>query len=122
MGKETMNSKPNQVESFQETGSPPETMPGDDFSQEMLRRTVEEREDAADYLEQLISTRKVPRYRVLDLLSEHYGVAFIEYDEMLLLAVRVERKLGSSKRAGAYAQALRKRFPDAPEVQAINKI
>ena len=34
----------------------------------------------------------------------------------LLLATRVERKLGSRKRARSYEQMLRKKFPDAPEV------
>ncbi len=39
----------------------------------------------------------------------------------LLLGVRVERKLGSSKQAATYAQLLRKKFPDAPEVLALNQ-
>jgi type IV pilus assembly protein PilF len=38
---------------------------------------------------------------------------------VLLLAVRVERKLGSRKRASAYAQLLRKSFPDSPEIQQL---
>jgi type IV pilus assembly protein PilF len=39
----------------------------------------------------------------------------------LLLASRVERKLGSSKRARAYAKTLRQNFPDAPEVVYLNE-
>jgi type IV pilus assembly protein PilF len=35
--------------------------------------------------------------------------------QSLLLAVRVERKIGSRKRASAYEKMLRKSFPDAPE-------
>jgi type IV pilus assembly protein PilF len=38
---------------------------------------------------------------------------------VLLLAVRVERKLGSQKRAGTYAQLLRKSFPSSREVQQL---
>jgi type IV pilus assembly protein PilF len=36
--------------------------------------------------------------------------------DMLLLAMRVERKLGSRKRARAYQDLLEKNYPDAPEV------
>jgi len=37
----------------------------------------------------------------------------------LLLGVRVERKLGSNKRARNYEKLLRKRFPDAPEILSL---
>jgi len=37
----------------------------------------------------------------------------------LLLGVRVERKLGSRKRARNYEKLLRKRYPDAPEVLSL---
>jgi type IV pilus assembly protein PilF len=37
----------------------------------------------------------------------------------LLLGVRIERSLGSTKRARAYERALRERFPDTPEVLSI---
>jgi len=39
--------------------------------------------------------------------------------QALLLAVRVERKLGSRKRASTYEQLLRKSFPDSPEVLSL---
>lgn len=38
----------------------------------------------------------------------------------LWLGVRIERKLGNSKRADSYAELLRKRYPDAPEVINLN--
>jgi len=39
--------------------------------------------------------------------------------QVLLLAVRVERKLGSPKRADTYAELLRKRYPDAPQLSQL---
>lgn len=47
---------------------------------------------------------------------ERYFKVAAPTPQALLLAARVERKLGSRKRASAYEQMLRKKFPDAPEI------
>jgi len=39
--------------------------------------------------------------------------------QVLLLAVRVERKLGAYKRADTYAELLRKRYPDSPQLRQL---
>jgi len=39
--------------------------------------------------------------------------------QALLLAARIERKLGNAKEAGALEAALRQRFPDSPEIMQL---
>lgn len=51
-------------------------------------------------------------------IDRYFEVAPME-PAALLLAVRVERQLGNKKRAATYEQTLRKRFPNAPEVQQL---
>ena len=54
------------------------------IDKEALNQILKERSGAIDDLEELILTRQVPKNEVLNLLSEHYGVPAIEYDEMIL--------------------------------------
>jgi type IV pilus assembly protein PilF len=56
------------------------------------------------------------RYKSARDYLERYFKARGYSAKALLLASRVERSLGARKRARAYEQALRKNFPDAPEV------
>jgi type IV pilus assembly protein PilF len=56
------------------------------------------------------------RHRSARHYLERYFKAVGFTPKSLLLAARVERKLGSRKRARGYEQMLRERFPDAPEV------
>jgi len=48
-------------------------------------------------------------------LDRYFKAAPSPTPQVLLLAVRVERKLGSRKRAATYAELLRKRYPDSPQ-------
>ena len=74
-------------------GSSSEPKPGGGLGKEELGMMLKERTDSAAYLEELISTRQVSRHEVLDLLSEHYGVPFLEYDEMLLVKPEIIQSL-----------------------------
>jgi uncharacterized membrane protein YidH (DUF202 family) len=49
-----------------------------------LNKILKEQSGAIEYLEKLVLTRQVPKHEVLDLLSEHYGVPALEYDEMII--------------------------------------
>jgi len=55
------------------------------------------------------------RYKSARSYLDRYFKSTQSTPEVLLLAVRVERKLGSRKRADTYAQMLRKSFPDSYE-------
>jgi len=56
------------------------------------------------------------RYRSARAHLDRYFKVAQPTPQVLLLAVRVERKLGSRKRAATYAELLRKRYPDSPQL------
>jgi uncharacterized membrane protein YidH (DUF202 family) len=94
---ETMTSKIKWTErSLVADGRPPnlsEVKAEGFIGKEALGKILTEQSGAIEYLEELISTRQVPKHEVLDLLSEHYGVAASEYDEMILAKPDVIRLL-----------------------------
>jgi uncharacterized membrane protein YidH (DUF202 family) len=57
---------------------------GECVGKDALKRMLKEQSGAIEYLEKLILTRQVLKHEVLDLLSEHYNVPALEYDEMIL--------------------------------------
>ena len=59
------------------------------LGKESLKNLLTEKKDAGRYLEELVADRQVTRRAALALLSEHYGVPFIEYDEMLTIPAEV---------------------------------
>ena len=61
-----------------------ETEGGEPIGKEALEKIFREQAGAVEYLEELISTRQAAKHEVLNLLSEHYGVAAFEYHEMIL--------------------------------------
>ena len=50
---------------------------------------------------------------------DRYFQANAPAPQVLILAIRVERKMGNTKSAATYEQVLRKSFPDAPETKAL---
>ena len=67
------------------TANSPETTDAGTFGKEDLRNLFAENKDAGRYLDNLIAHRQITRQAALDLLSKHYGIPFIEYDEMLTI-------------------------------------
>jgi type IV pilus assembly protein PilF len=61
------------------------------------------------------------KYKAAQGLLDRYIQVAPPSPQMLLLGVRVERKLGATRKAATYAQLLRKNFPHAPEVLALNE-
>lgn len=61
------------------------------------------------------------RYKSARTFLDRYFASAPPTPATLLLGVRVERKLGNRKRAKTYAELLRKRYPDAPEVIYLNE-
>jgi type IV pilus assembly protein PilF len=61
------------------------------------------------------------QYKAAQALLDRYFQVAPPAPRPLLLAVRVERKLGAPKRAATYAQLLRTRFPESPEVLTLNQ-
>jgi len=59
------------------------------------------------------------RHRYLDRYLDRYFKVAQPTPQVLLLAVRVERKLGAYKRADTYAELLRKRYPDSPQLRQL---
>jgi uncharacterized membrane protein YidH (DUF202 family) len=57
---------------------------GECVGKQALKEILKKQSGAIEYLEKLILTRQVPKHEVLDLLSEHYDVPALEYDEMIL--------------------------------------
>ncbi len=55
------------------------------------------------------------RYRSARTYLDHYFKVAQPTPQVLLLAIRVERRLGARKRAATYAEMLRKSYPDSPE-------
>lgn len=58
-------------------------------------------------------------YKSAQTYLDHYFRVAGPSPQVLLLAVRVERKLGSRKRAATYAQMLRKNYPSSYETQQL---
>ena len=61
-----------------------EVKDGGCIDKETLSKILREQTGAIEYFEELILTRQVLKHEVLDVLSEHYGVAATEYDELIL--------------------------------------
>lgn len=59
------------------------------------------------------------RYRSARAHLDRYFKVAQPIPQVLLLAVRVERKLGSRKRADTYAELLRKNYPDSPQLSQL---
>ncbi|WP_243448377.1 type IV pilus biogenesis/stability protein PilW [Candidatus Thiosymbion oneisti] len=59
------------------------------------------------------------RYRSAKTHLDRYFKVAQPTPQVLLLAIRVERKLGSRQRADTYAELLRKRYPDAPQLSQL---
>jgi type IV pilus assembly protein PilF len=61
------------------------------------------------------------QYMAAQALLDRYFQVAPPAPRPLLLAVRVERKLGAAKRAATYAKLLRTKFPESPEVLTLNQ-
>jgi type IV pilus assembly protein PilF len=61
------------------------------------------------------------QYKAAQGLLDRYFQVAPPAPRPLLLAVRVERKLGAPKRAATYAQLLRAKFPESREVLTLNQ-
>ncbi|MDR3629186.1 MAG: hypothetical protein P4L42_02490 [Desulfocapsaceae bacterium] len=59
----------------------------------VLEQILAEPADAVERLDQLVVSGQAPKHIVLRLLSEHFGIAPIEYDEMILLAAKTVLRL-----------------------------
>jgi len=59
------------------------------------------------------------RYRSARAYLDRYFKVAQPTRQVLLLAVRVKRKLGSRKRADTYAELLRRRYPDSPQLSQL---
>jgi uncharacterized membrane protein YidH (DUF202 family) len=53
-----------------------------------LARILTDSDNAVERLDRLVESGQAPKHVVLSLLAEHFGVAAIEYDEMILLAAK----------------------------------
>ena len=61
----------------------PEIKDGGRIGKEALDRILKDQIGAVEYLDTLILNRQASKHEVLNLLSDHYGVAPLEYDEMI---------------------------------------
>jgi type IV pilus assembly protein PilF len=61
------------------------------------------------------------QYKAAKVLLDRYFEVAPPAPRALLLGVLVERKLGSPKRAATYAELLRKRFPESPELLTLKQ-
>ncbi len=70
--------------SISQAPNPSDTKFGNWTEQKELKGIFSKQDDPARYLDELVSDKKISKNVALVLLSEHFGVAFTEYDEMIL--------------------------------------